>query len=123
MRWRPILLAVTYFAVAALTALAPVIQGSFDCYESCRYDLSNPPWQYDDSAWQSNAMFWLGLWSGIASIAFVVTVFHDARLASTLLDATLAAMIAGGLLLRAAGDVSALAVALVVLAMGGPARP
>jgi hypothetical protein len=117
-RWRPILLAVTSLTLAALTAFALVVYGAYDCYESCRDELSNPPWRYDRSAWQWDAMFWLDLCSGIASIAFVATVFSDARLASAIaLGAALAAMTAGGLLLRAAGDVDAVAVALVVLVL------
>jgi hypothetical protein len=119
-RWRRILLAVTYVTLAAVSAFALYVSGSLDCYESCRDDLSNPPWRYDRSSWQWDAMRWLGLSSGIASVAFVVTVFRGARLASAIaLGAALATMTAGGLVLYAADYMDTVVVVLVIAASVG----
>jgi hypothetical protein len=113
--WRPTVLTVGYSALAALTALALVGYGAYDCYEECRYDLSNPPWAYDSSAWQWDAILWLGVVSGIASIAFVVTVFRfGAGVAVMVLAAQLSVSAAGAFLVLAAHEASPSAVAVVL---------
>ena len=113
--WRPTVLTVAYSALAALTALALVVYGAYDCYEECRYDLPNPPWAYDSSAWQWDAILWLGVVSGIASIGFVVAVFRfGAGAAAIVLAAQLAVSAAGAFLVLAANEASASAVAIVL---------
>jgi hypothetical protein len=121
-RWHPAVLTIAYSALAALTALALVVYGAYDCYEECRYDLSNPPWAYDSSAWQWDAILWLGVVSAITSIAFVVTVFRfGAGAAALALAAQLSVSAAGAFLVLAANEAnpSAAAVVLVGLAAVG----
>jgi len=113
--WRPTVLTVAYSALAALTALALVVYGTYDCYEECRYDLPNPPWAYDSSAWQWDAILWLGVVSGIAAVGFVVAVFRfGAGTAAIVLAAQLAVSAAGAFLVLAANEASASAVAIVL---------
>lgn len=113
--WRPTVLTVAYSALAALTALALVVYGAYDCYEECRYDLPNPPWAYDSSAWQWDAILWLGVVSGIAAVGFVVAVFRfGAGAAAIVLAAQLAVSAAGAFLVLAANEASASAVAIVL---------
>jgi len=113
--WRPTVLTVAYSALAALTALALVVYGAYDCYEECRYDLPNPPWAYDSSAWQWDAILWLGVVSGVAAVGFVVAVFRfGAGAAAIVLAAQLAVSAAGAFLVLAANEASASAVAIVL---------
>jgi hypothetical protein len=101
-----------------LTALALAAYGAHDCYESCRYDLAPPAWQPDESAWQWNALSWLGLCCGVASITFVVTAWRFRPGAAAIaLVANLAFATVGGLLVRASGQAKALNVALVLLGL------
>jgi hypothetical protein len=113
--WRATVLAVAYLALAELVALALAAYGAYDCYESCRYDVPNPPWAYDISAWQWDAILWLGVASGIASIAFVVTAFRfGARIAALALGVQLSLAAAGAVLVHAADEVDSSLAALVL---------
>ncbi len=116
--WRPTVLTVAYSTLAALTALALVVYGAYDCYEECRYDVPNPPWAYDSSAWQWDAILWLGVVSSIASIGFVVVVFRfGAGAATIVLAAQLAVSAAGAFLVLAANEAGASAVAVVLVGL------
>jgi hypothetical protein len=104
-RWRSIVLAVAYSALAALAAVALLAYGAYDCYESCRYDVSSPPWKSDSAAWQWDAIFWLGVASGVASVAFLTAAFRlGVRAAAIALAAQLSFGAAGAVFVRAAGE-------------------
>jgi hypothetical protein len=113
--WRSVVLALLYSALAALTALALLVYGAYDCYESCRYDVANPPWTDDSSAWQWDVIFWSGVASGIASIAFLVAVFRlGARPAGFALAAHVSLAAFGAGFVRAADQVNTSDVVLVL---------
>jgi hypothetical protein len=117
MWWRSGLLACAYFAVAAVTALALFAYGAYDCYESCA-DEPNAPWPDDPSAWQWDAVLWLGVGSGVAAVAFLWLVFlAGARFAAAALAANVAFAAAGGIFEDSADQVETSLVVVVVLAL------
>jgi hypothetical protein len=117
-RWISVLLAVLYSALAVLAALTLVVYGAYDCYEECRYDVPNPPWAYDISAWQWDAIFWLGIASGVAAVGFLFAVFRlGSWIARAVLSAQLTFVVAGGAFVRAAGEAETSLVVLVSVAL------
>jgi hypothetical protein len=105
--------AVAYLALGSLTAIALAAYGAYGCYEECRSDVADPAWQHDSSAWQWNAMLWLGVFSIVAAIAFVGIAWRfRSEPAAIALALNLASATAGGLLLHASGEVSAFGAAL-----------
>jgi hypothetical protein len=120
-RWKIVSAGVLYFALAALTAIALLLYGALDCYEECRYDVPNPPWPYDIDAWQWDAILWLGVASGIASLAFLVAVFRFGALsAAAVLAAHVSLVIVGGAFVRAAGETDASLIVLVAVGLAAP---
>jgi hypothetical protein len=74
-----------------------------------------PGWKHDRSAWQWDAMSWLGVSSFVAAIAFAVTAWRARSSAAVIaLTVQLSAATAGGLLVHASGQESDLGVALVL---------
>jgi hypothetical protein len=109
-------LAIAYTAVSTGAALLLFLYGAFDCYESCS-DERNPSWPDDATAWQWDAISWLGIASEVAAIVFVVLVFFvSGRFAALALAANVGFALAGGIFEQATGNVS---ISLVVLVAAG----
>ncbi len=115
MRWPSAVVTVAYLALAGLTAAALDAYGAFGCYEECRPNVDWPGWRHDRSAWQWDAMSWLGIGSLVAAIVFVVTAWRArSRIAVVALTVQLAAVTAGGVLVHAADQGSVVGAALVL---------
>ena len=122
MRWQTGLLAVVYAGFASVAALGLFVYGAYDCYEECRYDVPNPPWPYDIDAWQWDAIFWLGVAGGVATVVFLVAAFALRTWAGVAaLVVQLSLVVAAALFVRAAGDASIGLIAFVVCVLAAPA--
>ena len=122
MRWQVAVLAVVYALLAAFVSLDLVVRGAIDCYEDCRYDVPNPPWPYDIDAWQWDAIFWLGVAGGVATVVFLVAAFALRTWAGVAaLVVQLSLVVAAALFVRAAGDASIGLIAFVVCVLAAPA--